>query len=224
MLVHRYPALVPASQPDTDVRIGPAMWRRLLTEPLLPPRSAVLIAGQRPVEAAELLIDLAYDVSCLCVLPDAVLAGRQSCPKADFELWSQEGWSDSQRHFDLILAMDWQRTIGTLESRGSRDRLRNLLFSLNPGSRLVLLSVGDWRAEYATTGDLIHHQLPDYPGAVSTSLLTDLWGGRWPWTMSAPQILRPVTAFTLVRGTNDRAILEWVEAGRSVLFDGRRAA
>lgn len=222
MLVHRYPALVPASQPETSVRISSPMWRRLLTSPLLPPGSAVLVAGGRPLDATDLLVDLAYDVTGLCEDPEAVIAGRLACPKADFHLWRPlASQLPVSRHFDLILAVDLSSHLGNLNGFTARLETARLMSAVKPGARLVSLSpappstghhLGCWKRHFA-----------GFPGEVSAEVLTDGWRRWLPWrTLKMLGPLPPVLSVTWTAPAEHRSLAYWQERARGGLKTGTR--
>ncbi len=222
MLVHRYPALVPASQPETSVRISSPMWRRLLTCPLLPPGSSVLVAGERPLDAIDLLVDLAYDVIGLCEDPAAVIAGRLACPKADFHLWRPLAPQlPIVRRFDLILAVDLSSHLGNLYGLSTRLETAQLMAAVKPGARLVSLSLappstghhfGCWQRHFAC-----------FPGEVSAEVLTDGWRRWLPWrTLNMFGPLPPVLSVTWTAPQEARSLAYWQERARGGLMTGVR--
>lgn len=158
MWVHRYVATAPLAQPDSGCRVTSAMWRRLLTQPPIAPGSAVLVVGERPLDAIELLVDLAFDVTGWCRDPDAVIQGRRQFPKADFHHWRTAAPPDHVARYDLTLILDSVAPTENLYGSTARRRTAELLGTLKPGGRCLRLvamlpgqthTVDCWRRHYA---------------------------------------------------------------------------
>lgn len=176
MQVPRYPVLLPETQPESAQTFSPRMWRRLLTQPLLPPGSSILVAGRNPLDAIDLLVDLAYDVTGWCEDADAVFRGRRGHPLADFEHWQPRPLDPGQKpRFDLVLAMQVTSHGGDLYGTSVREQTAGLLASLKPGGRLLLLTPDTPQAMHPLDCWLRH--LDCFPGRRAAHWLTDTW---WP--------------------------------------------
>ncbi len=220
MLIHKYPALAGDTQPETALWMTPGMWRSVLTRPLLVPGSAVLVAGRRPLEVVDLLVDLAYEVHGLCEEPDAVFAGRHSCPRADFDLWQpQSKGCRLTGKFDVAIAVAQSTHDGNLYDAMSRLATAQLLAALRPGGRLITL---------APHGDRCHapecwqRHLACFPGEISSATITDPWSRWWPFG-AGDSTPRPVLAVTLQipRGAISHA--DWESCAFDGLWTGNRS-
>lgn len=220
MFVHRYPATEPATQPDHSVSLTPRMWRKLLTQPFLPPRSRVLVVGTRPLDVAELLLDLAYDVSGLCLSPEAVIAGRRQLSTGDFQLWKPGGLDlFFESPFDLILITDFHSGPKNLYDLSSRMETGALLAMLKPGVRCLSLLTEEPDAPHSTHCWQRHFAC--FPGECETLRLDPAW---W-WTCRA--ILRgesrPQAVHVVSFKTPETPISfsEWKDFARAGLFTGK---
>ncbi len=191
MWVHRYVATAPLAQPDIGYRVTSAMWRRLLTQPPIAPGSAVLVVGVRPLDAIELLVDLAFDVTGWCRDPDAVIQGRQQFPKADFHHWRGSSPPPAGPRYDLTLILEAVAPTENLYGTTTRRHTAQLLGTLKPGGRclrLVAIQPGQthsedcWRRHYAAfpgSGSAQPLQRPREWWFSGRASKPDLWAIGW---------------------------------------------
>lgn len=245
MQVPRYPVLLPETQPESAQTFSPRMWRRLLTQPLLAPGSSILVAGRNPLDAIDLLVDLAYDVTGWCEDPDAVFRGRRGHPLADFEHWQPRSIDPGQKpRFDLVLALQVTSHAGDLYGSAVREQTAGLLASLKPGGRLLLFTPDAPQTVHPLDCWLRH--LDCFPGRRAAHWLTDTW---WPTGLpevaprpllnqnsrQRPEGVSPRRLFTESR--RPRRVLtvslqipqqplspgDWLEFARSGLLTGQRS-
>ncbi|MBI1347310.1 hypothetical protein GC163_13605 [bacterium] len=220
MFVHRYPAMEPATQPEHSVSLTTGMWWKLLTRPMLPPRSRLLVVGSRPLDVAELLINLAYDVTGLCLTAEAVIEGRRTLPLADFQLWSPGArelpWD---AEFDLVLITDFLPLDCNLYDLACRLETSALLAALKPASRCLAL---------CTAEDTQHHSpecwrrhLACFPGHFQTQTFhPTLWRRCRSYWHKQPTP-RAVTAVSLRVPEMALSFSEWKAFARAGMLTGK---
>gem|GEM_PF-1614985 len=222
MFVHRYPAMEPETQPDNTVSLTTRMWWKLLTRPMLPPRSRVLVVGSRPLDVIELLLDLAYDVSGLCLTAEAVLVGRRTLPIADFQLWKPGAYEHGfEAPFDLVLITDFQFGNRNLYDLSSRLETSALLATMKPQGRCLTLCAGSANAAHSSACWQRH--LDCFPGECQTEQLIPAWWRTWQARWNRQTLPKPVHAVTLKIPDMPMTLGEWKSFARAGLLTGKGA-
>jgi hypothetical protein len=221
MWVHPYPATTPETQPETGLRITSAMWRRVLTQPSIAPGSPVLVAGQRPLDAMELLVDLAFDVTGWCADPNAVILARKHVPKADSRHWrTQTPLNSDASRYALTLVLDSLSPERNLYSLAARLETAHLLGSLRPGGRLVhVVAVSD-SGQCGHTADCWQRHLDCFPGSISAVCLNRRSRG---WSLLSGR--QSDTAIWAMSCATPQATItpdEWVDYARRGMLTGQR--
>lgn len=222
MFVHRYPAMEPATQPDNSVSLTTRMWWKLLTRPMLPPRSRVLVVGSRPLDVIELLLDLAYDVSGLCLTADAVLVGRRTLPIADFQLWKPGAYeSGFEAPFDLVLITDFHSIDDNLYDLSSRLETSAILAALKPAGRCLALCAATETAQH--TSACWQRHLACFPGECQTQRLQPDWWRTWHARMHGQTLPTAVHAVTLKTPALPMTLGDWKAYARAGMLTGKGA-
>lgn len=222
MLVHRYPALIPDSQPKAAHTPPRNFWQRLLTQPRLAPGASVLVVGQNALDLAAFLVDLAYDVTGLCDSADAVIAGRRHCPKADF-VWCnpQTRVEMPSCRFDLILIDDPLAYEANLFDLQARQFTAHLLATLKPLGRLVTFRRVHQAGRHPI--DCWPRHLACFPGEVTQDTVYDSLLSRSTWNWLVGREPRAATEMvTLMAPLEFISREEWREFARRGLLTGRR--
>lgn len=221
MQLPRYTAFESDARAACPLMVSPQSWRALLTRPLLPPQSSVLVVGARPIEAADLLVNLAYDVCGWCEEPDAVFSGRRACPRAEFEFWRpQSRRLPSQQKFDLVLAFSPVALRGNLYSCEARRATAQLLAAARPQARVVLLTTV---AAESHTVDCWRRHLTCFPGEVREEVLGPRRHSWWPdWNLRLRDVRQPLLAISLQTPAQPLSLTEWERfAEQGLLTDSR---